>query len=401
MHVRLGYARWMIGVTIVIMINIHISLWMRKVSDKPDGDMVHSESYRKLFRRSDGNSTPIVAHFSQATDSTSRFANEEVKEHSLDYLKQRDLNDRNSLRSHDRPLTKKRAKEKIDASEIPVEDYQLERSELPSFAKDHSDYILSSIIERSTSSSNLYLTTFFLCHVALMPGQTITIDKVSPEHRGTWRRAMETFIPMRYFPSGARMQELESEKFYCKIRHSSDTEYYTVPGVFLPNRLTNDNNANRLQDIMRCPMMDSVEAFRNYSRSNESVTVSVIRGEDVISTFTVPWSSRRTGHLQATPKAASRLDAWKGHYSTINEAVALTVNDPIDLLHICIPGSQRKANKIALPMILEYLSHHLLIGAGHITLPLSLPWGSPDMNRFIEVLQSFIQEGIRCFQSLN
>jgi hypothetical protein len=399
MHVRLGYARWMIGFTIVIMINIHISLWMRKVSDKPDGDMVHSESYRKLFRRSDGNSTPTVAHFSQATDSTSRFANEEVKEHSLDLLKQRDLNDRNSLRSHDLPLPKKKAKEKIDTSEIPLEDFLLESSELPSFAKDHSDYILSSIIERSTSSSNLYLTTFFLCHVALMPGQTITVDKVSPEHRGTWRRAMEAFKPTRYLPSGVRVQELKSEKFYCKIRHSSDTEYYTVPGVFLPNRLTNDNNANRLQDIMRCPMMDSVEAFRNYSRSNESVSVSIIRGDDIISKFTVPWGSRRAGHLQATPKAASRLNAWKGHYSTINEAVA--VNDPIDLLHICIPGSQRKPNKVALPMILEYLSHHLLIGAGHITLPLSLPWGSPDMNRFIEVLQSFIQEGIRSFQSIN
>lgn len=392
MHVRLVYARWIIGFTIVIMINVHISLWMRKASDKPDGDMVHSESYRKLFRRSDGNLTPIVANFSQATDSRSNLANKEVKVHRIDLLKRKDLNRINILRSYDLPIPKKRAKEKIDASEIPLEDFLLESSELPSFAKDHSDYILSSIIERSTSSSNLYLTTFFLCHVALIPGQTITVDKVSPEHRGVWRRAMEAFKPMRYLPSGVRVQELESEKFYCKIRHSSETEFYTVPGVFLPNRLTNDNNANRLQDIMRCPMMDSVDSFRKFARSNGSVSVAIIRGEDVISKFTVPWSSRRAGHLQATPRAASRLDAWKGHYATINEAVA--VKDGIDLLHICIPGSQRKPNKIALPMILEYLSHHLLIGAGHITLPLSLPWGSPDMNRFIEVLQTFIQEGI-------
>lgn len=395
MHVRLVYARWMIGFTIVILINIHISLWMRKASDKPDGDMVHSVSYRKLFKRSDGNSTPIVAHFSQAADSRSHFASEEVKVHRLDLLKERDLNQLNSPRSYDLQLPKKRAKEKIDSSEIPLQDFLLEISELPSFAKDYSDYILSSIIERSTSSSNLYLTTFFLCHVALMPAQTITVDKVSPEHRGVWRRAMEAFKPMRYLPSGVRVQELESEKFYCKIRHSSDTEFYTVPGEFLPNRLTNDNNANRLQDIMRCPMMDSVDAFRKFARSNGSVSVTIIRGEDVISKFTVPWRSRRAGHLQATPRAASRLDAWKGHYSTINETVA--VEDRIDLLHVCIPGSQRKPNKVALPMILEHLSHHLLIGAGHVTLPLSLPWGSPDMNRFIEVLQSFVEEGITRF----
>ena len=208
---------------------------------------------------------------------------------------------------------------------------------------------------------------------------------------------MRTFTTVRYLPSGARMQELDSEKFYCKISHSPESEYYTVPGLFLPNRLTTDNNANRLLDIIRCPMTDSANAFMKFATSNGNISVSIIRGKDEISRFSVPWKSRRTGYLQSTSKAASRMDTWKGHYSTLDGKAS--VKDPVDLLHICIPGSQRKPNKEALPLILEYISHHLLIGASHITLPVSLPWGSPDMNRYIDVLQSFIQEGISCLRS--
>lgn len=209
---------------------------------------------------------------------------------------------------------------------------------------------------------------------------------------------METFTTVRYLPSGARMQELESEKFYCKISHSSESEYYTVPGMFLPNRLTTDNNANRLLDVMRCPMSDSVKAFLKFANSNGSISVAIIRGKDVISKFSVPWKTRRTGYLQSTSKAASRLDTWKGHYSTLDQKT--TLKDPVDLLHICIPGSQRKPSKEDLPLVLEYVSHHLLIGASHITLPVSLPWGSPDMNRYIDVLQTYIQEGDSCLESI-
>ena len=144
-------------------------------------------------------------------------------------------------------------------------------------------------------------------------------------------------------------------------------------------------------------MTDSVKAFRIFANSNGNVSVVIVRGKDEISKFSVPWKSRRTGYLQSTSKAASRMDTWKGHYSTLDGNSSS--KDSIDLVHICIPGSQRKPNKESLPLILEYISHHLLIGASHITLPVSLPWGSPDMNRYIDVLQSFIQEGMKCLRS--
>ena len=369
------------------------------MTDKSSGNVVrylHSDSYRRFMRSPDDTSNAGVAQLSQATDPVSHFAIEEVIESNSYVPRQIDIDNTDSLRRNYPPLPTKRAKAKIDASDIPMEDFLLESSELPSFSKDHSDYLLSSIIERSTSSSNLYLTTFFLCHNALKPSQS-SIEKVAPEHRQAWRRAMETFTTIRYLPSGARMQELESEKFYCKISHSSASEYYTVPGLFLPNRLTTDKHANRLLDIMRCPMTDSVKAFRIFANSNGNVSVVIVRGKDEISKFSVPWKSRRTGYLQSTSKAASRMDTWKGHYSTLDGNSSS--KDSIDLVHICIPGSQRKPNKESLPLILEYISHHLLIGASHITLPVSLPWGSPDMNRYIDVLQSFIQEGMKCLRS--
>ena len=370
------------------------------MTDKSDGDAVNykkSESYRRLVRKSDDNSIAGVARLSQATDSIPSFATETViKVNSNVSSQERDNNHTSSLRRTSQPLPTKRVTVKIVASDISEEDFLPQSSELPAFSQDHSDYLLSSIIERSTSSSNLHLTTFFLCHNVLNPSQS-AVEKVDPKHRHMWRRAMETFTTIRYLPSGARMQELESEKFYCKISHSSESEYYTVPGMFLPNRLTTDNNANRLLDVMRCPMMDSVKAFLKFANSNGSISVAIIRGKDVISKFSVPWKTRRTGYLQSTSKAASRLDTWKGHYSILDQKT--TLKDPVDLLHICIPGSQRKPSKEALPLVLEYVSHHLLIGASHITLPVSLPWGSPDMNRYIDVLQTYIQEGNSCLES--
>ena len=370
-----------------IIINIHVSLWVRKVNDKSNGDVeryFHYNSHRL--------SIADAPRLSQATDSIPHFAMKKVIESNSNVSTQRDSNQINSLRRKNQPPSTAN----IVSKNIPAEDLLPQSSELPAFSQDHSDYLLSSIIERSTSSSNLHLTTFFLCHNVLNPSQS-AVEKVDPKHRHMWRRAMETFTTIRYLPSGARMQELESEKFYCKISHSSESEYYTVPGMFLPNRLTTDNNANRLLDVMRCPMMDSVKAFLKFANSNGSISVAIIRGKDVISKFSVPWKTRRTGYLQSTSKAASRLDTWKGHYSILDQKT--TLKDPVDLLHICIPGSQRKPSKEALPLVLEYVSHHLLIGASHITLPVSLPWGSPDMNRYIDVLQTYIQEGNSCLES--
>lgn len=55
-------------------------------------------------------------------------------------------------------------------------------SKLPFFASDSSEYFLSSLIERSHDSTDLYLTSFLLCHFMLTPkpfGHKVHAERVS------------------------------------------------------------------------------------------------------------------------------------------------------------------------------------------------------------------------------
>ena len=118
--------------------------------------------------------------------------------------------------------------------------------------------------------------------------------------------------------------------------------------------------------------------------------MEIIRGNATIAAFTVPWRSRQTGFLQSHSKAASAVDAWKGYEPNIDEKPSV---QEIDMLHICVPCSSREPSLSTLPMYLEFVSHHLLLGASHINLPLPFGWNSPAMNRFTDIFQSYIEEG--------
>lgn len=288
--------------------------------------------------------------------------------------------------------------EKVLNQHVVPDDYLLEPSELPSFSFDGGDFLLSSIIERSSSSSALYLTTFLLCHHALEPpsANPMNLSKVvnvDPGMKETWMRAFAKFKTTKYLASGSRAQSLPDEKYYCEIKHSRESAPYTVLGEFLPNRLTPDMSANRLLDVLRCPIMDPQSAYTDYASGNGSVSVKIIRGDKLLMRFMIPWKSRRAGYLASSSRAASHLDSWKGHHLTMKK----TKNNPsaIDKLHVCIPSVKQVSGRYELTMVLEYVSHHLLIGASHIYLPVPFPWNSPMMNRYTEIFQSYIQEGNR------
>ena len=204
---------------------------------------------------------------------------------------------------------------------------------------------------------------------------------------------MLKFRNVRYHPSGARRIELDSEMIYCRITHSSTSVPYIVAGEFMPNRLTSDPNANGLLDILRCPMEDSEKAHE-FIKSNQSLFVEIIRGNISIFTYHVPWRSRRTGFLLSVPKAASLLDSWKGSDSlTNNEKVPN--GEKMDKLHICVSATSQAPTKDSLPVYLEFISHHLLIGASHIHLPVPFGWNSIEMHKFVTIFQSYIQEGTK------
>lgn len=368
---------------------MHFYLWLRKANDKSDNDPSNFNlKYSDLVQKS---STP---YDDQVFASVSH-----QNEQSYDYGIPRNLL---GPKSGSKRTKQQNSEEKAQNHYVIPDDYLIQLSDLPNFSFDGGDFYLSSIIERSLSSSALYLTTLMLCHHALEPplpqlGNSSKVANVEPGMKVAWRRAYAKFRATKYFPSGARDQTLPQDKYYCEIKHSKESAPYTVPGEFLPNRLTPDRNANRLLDILRCPIQDPENVYRDYARGNGSVSVKIIRGKKPLMRFMIPWESRRIGFLASSSKAASHLDSWKGHQFSTEKAQTKGGPNAVDKLHVCIPSVKKDSSTYDLSIALEHVSHHLLIGASHIYLPVPFPWNSPMMNRYTDIFQSYIREGIARF----
>ena len=291
------------------------------------------------------------------------------------------------------------------------------KSALPAFAADDSEFIFGSLIERAFDSWDLHLTTFMLCHYMLEPSTSTSgmgVERAHPLMRDKWKRAVQKFMDAAYFPSGRR---LATPQFFCRISNSATSPAYTVEGSFVPNRLTSDSNANRRMDILRCKMEDGQGAYSTLAGpgSREFVHVEVIRGTgaDAVSlvNFTVPWDARRTGYLLSHPPGASQLDMWRGASSSSSYSSSSTSGQGDDasaqneqgqalpnaatnsIVHICVPGTRQYPSKRTLPLFLEFVAHHVLLGADHIHLPVLLGWGSPHMALFTDVFRSYIRQG--------
>ena len=309
----------------MIVTNVHISLWVHRVYDKNSStdfhplysDLALQFAAKRANSSGESNlqSTRVLEldHIKSYSDVTESYSGNVSLPISLDLDANFSSNDSGIavVPTALDNLAKTSASDAIvmtvhraNHRKISPIDYILPRKALPVFASDESEYILSSIIERSSSSADLYLTTFMLCHYALEPALSMrNVHKVHPVMRETWRRAVAKFQTTRYHPSGARVQEADQEIFRCRISHSSESEPYTVLGMFMPNRLTADDSANRLLDILRCPLLGSSAAYRSFANSNGSIYTEIIRGNATIAAFTVPWRSRQTGFLQSHSEA--------------------------------------------------------------------------------------------------
>jgi hypothetical protein len=269
--------------------------------------------------------------------------------------------------------------------------------ELPNFAVDFSEFALAAMIERKSESFDLWMSVFFLCHSLLEPkgvGSASGAVRVSPQVQHLWQKTMLQFEATRYYENGERIQQT---KYYCKITHidpdinTSVNGYpdgyssYTVEGRFLPNRLTPDSNSNRRLDIFRCKMKDTHRAYRYLARSNAVARVEILKGNTSLLTFRVPWNTRQTGYLLSP--AVSLWDPWTGfdpaHIGTWSH----------DNLYMCVPGMETPPSKSSLPVYLEFIQHHLLLGVNHIFLSSLFAWNKTHMDTMLRVLDSFIKEG--------
>jgi hypothetical protein len=270
----------------------------------------------------------------------------------------------------------------------------MHKSKLPSFVVDESEFIYSSLIERAFDTWDLKLTTFFLSHHVMEPiDMNMAREKVHPATKNLWKKAsakfQESYPEREYYKSGMRTKKYT---FYCRIWNSELEPAYVVEGKFLPNRLTSDSNANRRLDIFRCPIAEAAAAYQNYARSSHELHVEILRNETSLINFTVPWDTRRAGYLLTHPPQSSRLDSWGGFQpGDTTPPTSQPLKDPI--VHVIIPGTNQLPSQKTLPIFLEFVSHHLLIGAAHVYLPVPVGWKSPHMSHILSVFESYIEEG--------
>lgn len=285
----------------------------------------------------------------------------------------------------------------------PSSNSGLDISNLPAIAVDSSELVMGAIIERSADVVDLHMTIFFVSHAIFDPTEPRSqkIDRINASAIPIYKKLLSNMgVNKRYLSSGQR--ESTFVKFFCKIRSSSTSNEYVVSGTFLPNKLTIDSNANRRHDIMRCNINDSKDAYLKYGHTSESVYVEVVREvtnprntaevkTESILRFAVPWKSRQSGYLLSRPAFASRYDVWKGY--TVPSA-------PMDNLHMCVSRDGREGwSYLSLSHIAEFIQHHTLLGADHITLLSEFEWSSAYMMTKVNFLKSFIDEGKLSLQS--
>eukprot|EP01036_Dinobryon_divergens_P038993 gene38993-51282_t len=143
-------------------------------------------------------------------------------------------------------------------------------------------------------------------------------------------------------------------------------------------------------------MQDTERAYRQLARTSASVSVEILRESVSLINFTVPWDTRRTGYMLSTPpeSGASKFDAWKGYESGSGSGSGvLPGNAGGDRLHMCVPGLESAPNRQDLPLYLEFVQHHLLLGVDHMFLVNTFGWDSIHMKRFVQMFHSFIDEG--------
>ena len=67
----------------------------------------------------------------------------------------------------------------------------------------------------------------------------------------------------------------------------------------------------------------------------------------------------------------------------------------MDKLHICVPAMSQAPTKELLPLYLEFVSRHLLIGASYIHLLIPFGRNNIEMHKIVSIYQSYIQEGTK------
>ena len=137
-------------------------------------------------------------------------------------------------------------------------------------------------------------------------------------------------------------------------------------------------------------MEDTEKAYMDLAGSSHELRVEILRGNFSMMRFRIPWGIRKTGYMLSEPadQVVTRFDPWKGfNRSTPGEWTS-------DRIHMCVPGWEDEPSKVVLPLFLEWIQHHILLGVDHIFSAVTFSWKSKHMHAIRKILSSFIDDGL-------
>ena len=272
-------------------------------------------------------------------------------------------------------------------------------SDLPDIAADNSELILSSVLERSSRSNGLFITSFFLSKSVLDPleyDKDLNVLGIASTAVERIRSIIKKQATLKYSANGTRYSD---HSYFCKVKldHQSKVPPVVIRGHFLPNRLTSDFRSNRKLDILRCPLGPIFEIvganltsylLNNFIAPEKSILVSLFRDSTQLVTFKIPWKSRRTGYLMSSPQHGTNLEAWRG----LDESGK---NEDIDAIHLCVANTERRP----LHHLVEFLEHHKQIGVQHVFFSMFFSWRSKSMQHVLKVVHEYVSDGFLTIQS--
>jgi len=321
------------------------------------------------------------------------------------------------------PRAKKhgRLKVKMAHSTIKGERYG---ADLPGFSYDYSEYFVGAVIERSGDSDALHLAMFLLGHRTIandLPIESISTDE---EVLYQWSNAVKHFTPNR---------TLGAHSGYQCVLMNNDPKYkqpYSAPAswITLPRHMQKAQISGNVE-ILRCKLKGSATAYELLSHTGAHLLVDIVRrasarsagngtaslGRDDVSSgvaaldqsatifsFSVPWHSRYSGYgLDFKSPNASNLNPWQPATAAASSSSNSSFNRPrVFVCSALVRPLRQPAPSVALPMLLEFIEHHLMIGVEHVVLGMLLDWRSVHMNRYLALLQPFVSRGQVSLSSL-
>lgn len=278
--------------------------------------------------------------------------------------------------------------------------------DLPAFAFDYSEYFSGAVIERSESLSELHLALFLLRHKSTTSNNTFNAVSTEEEVLYSWSQAMKTW--------GTKSASVSSG-LMC-VLHNNDGVHspYVVAAHWVRLETASSSlsaGATNNYKVLRCKIRGAAAVYGNltHADTDRRLFVDVVHGRSakhhqrasqhtsetsvhdrnsnvstdradaggagsmagdpssVLISFSVPWRSRQTGYPLMLAPAGSQFDPWQRPPGDGSGSVT----------HLCVAGlrpTNPYRSEVGLPMLAEFVQHHLLLGARHIFLAVQLDW---------------------------